>query len=74
MIASAREQAIGGGKGRILVIDDEVEIRESLETLLDLEGYEVDLAPSGTDGERRRNPAWKCCAMCGNATGTRRFS
>jgi DNA-binding NtrC family response regulator len=53
MMASAREQATGGGKGRILVIDDEIEIRESLEALLDLEGYEVDLAPSGLDGERR---------------------
>ncbi len=31
-------------KGRILVIDDEADIRESLETLLDLEGYTVELA------------------------------
>jgi DNA-binding NtrC family response regulator len=53
MTASAREPNAGGSKGRILVIDDEIEIRESLETLLDLEGYEVDLAPSGLDGERR---------------------
>ena len=30
-------------KGRILIIDDEAEIREGLEALLDLEGYEVDL-------------------------------
>ena len=41
------------GKGRILVIDDEVEIRESLETLLDLEGYQVDLAASAAEGERK---------------------
>ena len=41
------------GKGRILVIDDEVEIRESLETLLQMEGYQVDLAPNGAEGERR---------------------
>jgi DNA-binding NtrC family response regulator len=40
-------------KGRILVIDDEIEIRESLEALLDLEGYEVDLAQNATEGERR---------------------
>jgi CheY-like chemotaxis protein len=30
---------------RILIIDDEAAIRESLETLLLLEGYAVDLAP-----------------------------
>lgn len=40
-------------KGRILVIDDEIDIRESLETLLDLEGYVVDLAASGTEGLRK---------------------
>jgi len=32
------------GKGHVLVIDDEADIRESLETLLTLEGYSVDLA------------------------------
>ncbi|MGI8990904.1 MAG: sigma-54-dependent transcriptional regulator [Bryobacteraceae bacterium] len=41
------------GKGRILVIDDEADIRESLETLLSLEGYSVDLAQNATEGERR---------------------
>ena len=39
-------------KGHILVIDDEADIRESLETLLALEGYAVDLAPSGGEGLR----------------------
>src|SRR5215203_3530519 len=39
-------------KGRILVIDDEADIRESLETLLDMEGYSVDLAVDGGDGLR----------------------
>jgi DNA-binding NtrC family response regulator len=34
---------------RILVIDDEVDIRESLETLLEFEGYRVEMA--GTAGE-----------------------
>jgi DNA-binding NtrC family response regulator len=48
-----RDRMPGNSKGRILVIDDEIEIRESLEALLDLEGYEVDLAQSGGDGERR---------------------
>jgi DNA-binding NtrC family response regulator len=42
-----------GQKGRILVIDDEVEIRESLETLLELEGYEADLAANAFEGERK---------------------
>jgi DNA-binding NtrC family response regulator len=37
-------------RGKILVIDDESEIRESLETLLELEGYRVDLAPNATEG------------------------
>jgi CheY-like chemotaxis protein len=32
--------------GRILIIDDELEIRESLETLLELEGYTVFVAVS----------------------------
>ena len=40
-------------KARILVIDDEPEIRESLELLLTSEGYTVDLAPNATEGERR---------------------
>jgi DNA-binding NtrC family response regulator len=50
---AARDRATGLSKGRILVIDDEIEIRESLEALLDLEGYEVDLAQNATEGERR---------------------
>src|SRR5271157_400788 len=36
--------------GRILIIDDEAEIRESLETLLQLEGYTVVVAGSGLEG------------------------
>jgi DNA-binding NtrC family response regulator len=36
--------------GSILIIDDEAEIRESLETLLQLEGYNVATAASGTEG------------------------
>src|ERR1700691_674981 len=38
---------------RILVIDDEAEIRESLATLLELEGYNVELAPNATEGLRK---------------------
>src|SRR3979411_1996437 len=36
--------------GRILIIDDEAEIRESLGTLLQLEGYTVVVAGSGREG------------------------
>src|SRR6202140_1137067 len=36
--------------GRILIIDDEAEIRESLETLLQLEGYTGVVAGSGREG------------------------
>jgi DNA-binding NtrC family response regulator len=44
-------------KGRILVIDDEADIRESLETLLCLEGYMVELAQNGVEGLRRAESA-----------------
>ncbi|MDQ6700891.1 MAG: response regulator, partial [Acidobacteriota bacterium] len=47
------EGRITTSKGRILVVDDEPEIRESLEALLSLEGYSVDLAQNATEGERR---------------------
>src|SRR5271170_3010377 len=35
---------------RILIIDDEAGIRESLEVLLSLEGYTIDTAPDGEAG------------------------
>ena len=37
-------------KGRVLVVDDELDIREGLELLLTSEGYEVELAQNGTEG------------------------
>jgi DNA-binding NtrC family response regulator len=37
-------------KGKILVIDDELDIREGLELLLLSEGYAVELAQNGTEG------------------------
>ncbi len=40
-------------KGKVLVVDDELDIREGLDTLLTMEGYTVDLAPNGTEGLRR---------------------
>ena len=53
-------------KGRVLVVDDEPDIRESLETLLRMEGYSVDLA-----AQRNRRPAARsnpaatiwCCSI-----------
>jgi DNA-binding NtrC family response regulator len=43
----------GVAPASILIIDDEFEIRESLETLLVLEGYRVEAAESGEDGLAR---------------------
>lgn len=36
--------------GSVLIIDDEIEIRESLQTLLELEGYSVQVAGDGEEG------------------------
>jgi DNA-binding NtrC family response regulator len=41
------------GAGAILIIDDESAIRESLETLLDMEGYSVVSAETGEEGLRQ---------------------
>jgi len=52
-IAVEPQAAITGPKGRILVVDDEGDIRESLQELLSLEGYEVELAANATEGTKR---------------------
>jgi DNA-binding NtrC family response regulator len=39
--------------GAVLIIDDEAEIRESLQTLLELEGFEVETAGTGEEGLAR---------------------
>src|SRR3984885_4846729 len=36
--------------GAVLIVDDEAEIRESLQTLLEIEGYAVETAGSGEEG------------------------
>src|SRR5215470_7429771 len=36
--------------GSVLIVDDEAEIRESLQTLLEMEGFEVETAETGEDG------------------------
>lgn len=41
------------GKGRILVIDDEADIRESLEALLSGEDYHVEMASTASEGLRK---------------------
>jgi DNA-binding NtrC family response regulator len=50
---TAPQSAAFPGKGRVLVIDDEPDIRESLELLLTDSGYAVDLAHNGTEGLHR---------------------
>src|SRR5580658_10209046 len=40
-------------KGKVLVVDDELDIREGLDTLLSLEGYTVELAINGAEGVRK---------------------
>jgi len=40
-------------QGSVLIIDDEAEIRESLQTLLEIEGYEVETAINAEDGLSR---------------------
>src|SRR5512140_1315732 len=40
-------------KGNLLVVDDELDLREGLEMLLTSEGYSVDLAENATEGLRR---------------------
>ncbi len=49
----ALEAARGSGEHTILVIDDEAGIRETLETLLELEGYAVEMAIDGEAGLAR---------------------
>jgi DNA-binding NtrC family response regulator len=48
-----RPRTDAGNAGSILIIDDEAGIRESLETLLEFEGYSVESAETGEDGLAR---------------------
>ena len=51
VLTRPRTDAVSGGS--ILIIDDEAAIRESLETLLEFEGYSVHSAETGEDGLAR---------------------
>ncbi|MGA2019763.1 MAG: sigma-54 dependent transcriptional regulator [Candidatus Sulfotelmatobacter sp.] len=55
--AAVISRAAGNGNpglaGAVLIIDDEAEIRESLQTLLELEGFAVETAASGEAGLQR---------------------
>src|SRR5258706_11030490 len=42
-----------GLAGAVLIIDDEAEIRESLQTLLEMEGFAVETSPTGEAGLQR---------------------
>jgi DNA-binding NtrC family response regulator len=53
VISRRPSQAHTSPLGRVLIIDDEAAIRESLETLLQLEGYEVESAETGEEGLAR---------------------
>ncbi|HYL14100.1 MAG TPA: sigma-54 dependent transcriptional regulator [Terriglobales bacterium] len=46
-------EASPSSAGSVLIVDDEAEIRESLRTLLELEGYEVESASTGEEGLAR---------------------
>ena len=50
-------ESVMGALARILVIDDEASIRESLETLLTLEGYAITMAVDGEEGLRTLDAA-----------------
>jgi DNA-binding NtrC family response regulator len=49
----AADPSPGAARGRILVVDDEADIRESLEALLETEGFTVDLADCAAAGLKR---------------------
>jgi DNA-binding NtrC family response regulator len=50
-VITRRPHAIeGSSPGTILIVDDEVVIRESLQTLLEMEEYRVDTAETGEEG------------------------
>ena len=53
VISRGMNPAMLPGQGSVLIIDDEAAIRESLQTLLEIEGYDVAAAASGEEGLAR---------------------
>lgn len=53
VISRGSSTGLLSGHGSVLIIDDEAAIRESLQTLLELEGYDVGAAASGEEGLAR---------------------
>src|ERR1700731_927171 len=53
IIPRATANGNSGLAGAVLIIDDEAEIRESLQTLLELEGFAVETATTGEGGLQR---------------------
>src|ERR1700675_909481 len=53
IVPRAAANGNSGLAGAVLIIDDEAEIRESLQTLLELEGFAVETAASGEAGLQR---------------------
>src|SRR5260370_29072462 len=49
----SRQSASSASAGSVLIIDDEAAIRESLETLLEFEGFAVEAAETGEEGLAR---------------------
>ena len=56
-VLSRQGSATSIGSGSVLIIDDEAAIRESLETLLEFEGYFVQAAETGEEGLARLGEA-----------------
>jgi DNA-binding NtrC family response regulator len=53
VLSGRKASDAGAGAGAILIIDDESGIRESLQTLLEMEGYRVETAEAGDAGIAR---------------------
>ena len=53
VISRSTSPGLVPGQGSVLIIDDEAAIRESLQTLLELEGYDVEAAENGEEGLAR---------------------
>lgn len=53
VISGRMNDAPAQSQGCVLIIDDEAEIRESLQTLLEFEGYDVETAANGAQGISR---------------------